>query len=83
MNKTFHSWLKNYQTYVTFSGMIFNFFFITPFSKLPSASSPPGEEDLVLKEVRYLEYLLLDLSFNNPTAIADMSEPLPASTKKL
>lgn len=65
--------------------MIFNFFFITPFSKVSRSSSPPGEgEDLDFMEVRYLEYLFIDTSLNNPSFIADkVVESLPSSTKKL
>jgi len=55
---------------------------MTPFSNLSRSSSPPGDFDLDLKEVRYLEYLFVDIFLYNPNSNVATSS-LPASSKKL
>ena len=73
---------KKRNTDVTLSGIIFNFFLISPFIKsYKLIESPPP---VVLNELRYLEYLLIEATpFDMSIAVSDDTESAPESNKKL
>lgn len=74
----FFSPFREKETHVTFSGIL-SFFLMTPFI---ISSKPPVAAREDLKELKYPEYLLPEIAFDDSMAVMDI-ESLPESCRKL